>query len=274
MPDARRNSRRTQLRQPTVAEMVASVLRQRIIDGTLGEGGLLPKQEDLLREFNVSKPSMREALRILETEGLVTVRRGNVGGAVSHVPTSRTAAYTLGLVLESRSVPLADVGHALSLVEPLCAGLCAAREDRAETVVPVLQQAHEEAQEHSDDLPTFASAMRRFHELLVELCGNETLIVVAGALESLWSHGEAEWAATADTAGTAAPDLHGPTSLAAHEQLLELIIRGDANAVRELARAHLERTLFYVDASSAEVRVSSSPLRGTDVLHDHQRRDT
>jgi DNA-binding FadR family transcriptional regulator len=254
--------------------MVASVLRQRIIDGTLGEGGLLPKQEDMLKEFNVSKPSMREALRILETEGLVTVRRGNVGGAVSHVPTSRTAAYTIGLVLESRSVPLADVGHALALVEPMCAGMCASREDRAEAVVPILREAHEQARDQRDDLPTFAASMRRFHELLVELCGNETMIVVVGSLESLWSHGEAEWAATADTAGTAPTDLHGPTSLSAHEQLLELIVRGDASAVRELARAHLERTLFYVDASAAEVRVSSSPLRAPDGLHDHQRRDT
>jgi DNA-binding FadR family transcriptional regulator len=88
-----------QLHQPRVAELVADALRQRILGGDLTDGQLLPNQENLLTEFSVSKPSLREALRILEAEGLITVRRGNVGGAVIHQPQARHAAYTLALVL-------------------------------------------------------------------------------------------------------------------------------------------------------------------------------
>ena len=80
-PEARRrlSARRT-------AEIVADELRRQIIDGELADGDLLPRQELLVEQFNVSLVSLREALRILETEGLVSVRRGNRGGAVVHAP--------------------------------------------------------------------------------------------------------------------------------------------------------------------------------------------
>src|SRR5438445_7020179 len=60
---------RSQVRRPRVAQVVASALRDQILTGALRDGGALPKQEDLLEEFNVSLPSLREALSILETEG-------------------------------------------------------------------------------------------------------------------------------------------------------------------------------------------------------------
>src|SRR6185437_7074718 len=62
---------RRQFVQPRVAQMVADVLRTRIVDGELPDGSLLPKQDDLIDEFQVSRPSFREALRILESEGLI-----------------------------------------------------------------------------------------------------------------------------------------------------------------------------------------------------------
>lgn len=108
-PEARRRlgARRT-------AEIVADELRRQIIEGELVDGDLLPRQEVLVEQFNVSLVSLREALRILETEGLISVRRGNRGGAVVHAPAKANAAYMLGgLLLQSDYVPLADLGTAL-----------------------------------------------------------------------------------------------------------------------------------------------------------------
>src|SRR5258708_25805226 len=127
---------RLQLRQPRLAEIVADELRQRITSGAMRDGDLLPKLEDLLEEFKVSKPSLREALRILETEGLITVRRGNMGGAVIHAPGSRDAGYMIGLVPESRNVTVRDLADAILQFEPICAALCSERADRITQVVP------------------------------------------------------------------------------------------------------------------------------------------
>lgn len=87
----RTGSEHTKIGQMRMAELVAAALRDRILAGGIGDGSTLPKQDELVAEFGVSYPSVREALRILETEGFITVRRGNRGGATVHAPDIGTA---------------------------------------------------------------------------------------------------------------------------------------------------------------------------------------
>src|SRR3954468_9620730 len=136
---ARSTSALPQMRQPRLAEMIAARLRDDILRGRLKEGDSLPRHEDLFTEFRVSLPAVREAMRILETEGLISVRRGNVGGAIVHLPTATRVAQTISMVLQTRHTTLADVSGALLHLEPICASMCASRPDRATTVVPALQ---------------------------------------------------------------------------------------------------------------------------------------
>src|SRR5690606_7561447 len=129
----------------------------------------------------------REALRILEAEGLLSVRRGKLGGAVVHLPRPRDAAYTLDLVLKAEQATLADVGIALQQLEPACAALCAERVDRELEVLPRLELAHRRAAATLDSSEAdYIEQAGRFHAELVSCCGNITLVVVAGALESIW----------------------------------------------------------------------------------------
>ncbi len=175
------------MRPLRLAEMVAGVLRDRILSGELADGSMLPKQEELLEEFGISMPPIREALRILETEGLITVRRGNVGGAVVHRPQSSKAAYMVGLVLQSRRTTLGAVLEAMLAIEPVCVGACAARPDRAELVLPKLRLTLDAAAAALDVPATYTGLARRFHIELVALCGNEAMALTVGVLESLWT---------------------------------------------------------------------------------------
>jgi DNA-binding FadR family transcriptional regulator len=249
--------------------MVADVLRRRIISGDIPNGVTLPKLEDLLNEFGVGKPAMREALRILETQGLITVRRGNVGGALVHAPQSVDVAATLALVLESRAVALSDVGSALSQVEPLCAGLCAQRVDRATVVLPALKAVHAEALAARDEPAALTRLARRFHEVLVEKCGNDTLILVVGALETLWSAHEQHWAET-----TPAPDeFHadiGTASLKTHGRIISLIEAGATDRVAKLVREHLGSSAFYARSSVTDERVRSDIREAAGSAPAHQ----
>jgi GntR family transcriptional repressor for pyruvate dehydrogenase complex len=246
-----------------VAELVAGRLRDRILRGELGDGDLLPKEDELREEFPVSKPSMREALRILETEGLVTVRRGNQGGAVVHRPTAANAAYTLAIVLSGQRVTIADVAASLREVEPACAALCAARGDRHEALLPTLRQLQDDALAAVDDLVAVTNLSRRFHETVVELCGNRTLILVVGALEALWSAHETAWAAR--TVRTSDPESIPLESrreaLAVHGEIIDLIAAGDANKVRELVAGHLAEVQRYPQPASADAVIDASTLR-------------
>src|SRR5690606_30207227 len=145
------------------------------------------RQDDLVAEFGVSAPAVREALQILEGEGLVSVRRGNVGGAVVHRPTPDRVGYTIGLALQAGRVELDDVTRALQVLEPACAAMCAERPDRHEEVVPVLEDVVAAEARHLGDAVAYNREAHRFHGELVARCGNATIILVVGALETLWS---------------------------------------------------------------------------------------
>jgi GntR family transcriptional repressor for pyruvate dehydrogenase complex len=235
-----------QARQPKLADVVAARLRDRILSGELKDGDELPRQEDLLVEFGVSKPSLREALRILEAEGLTTVRRGNRGGSIVHVPKAHNAAFMLGLTLQFRGVTLADVGGALQAIEPVCASLCAARQDRASTVLPALRAVHEGTIRTANDPEEFTRSTRLFHETIVAQCGNETLILVVGSLEALWSSSERHWASAATELGRFPDRAQRLKGIQVHERLITRIEAGDESGVLRYAGAHLRDSLEHM----------------------------
>lgn len=241
--------------------MVADILRARIVDGELADGDLLPKQDDLLAEFHVSRPSIREAMRILETEGLISVRRGNIGGAEVHAPKAHNAAYMVGLVMQSERVLLDDLATALRILEPSCAALCARREDRKKVVVPHLRELNDKCEENLDDGPAFTRLARHFHDQMVSTCGNQTLILLVGTLETLWSHHEAQWADDVAAEGRY-PDVKlRRLSLRAHARLTDAIEAGNADAAHRIAGKHLDETQAFLLSRGASQRVSITGLR-------------
>jgi DNA-binding FadR family transcriptional regulator len=227
--------------------MVSGVLRQRIVSGVMGDDAELPTVDRLADEFGVSPPSIREALRILENEGLVTVRRGRSGGAVVHRPKAESAAYLLGLVLESGSVRLNDLSDAHGEMLIVCGSLCAERPDRMRTVVPRLRAAQRRTREAIDaDASIHEPASRSFHDELVTGCGNETLILVVSSLQALWSSQEVAWTRrVADTNESPDPALR-QAGLQAHQEILDGIEAGDRQRVASLLHRHVEDPAIYL----------------------------
>jgi GntR family transcriptional regulator, transcriptional repressor for pyruvate dehydrogenase complex len=258
--------RREQLRQPRLAEVVAGVLRERIVDGELGDGDLLPKQDELIEEYRISRPTLREALRILEGEGLLTVRRGSLGGSVVRMPTADASAYAFGLLLQARRATIQDLATAIKHIEPIAASLCAARPDRARSVVPSLRANLAETEAATPDGPQFTALARQFHELLVSRCGNETLIVAFGSLESLWSEQERQWAIRAASEGSYPEERYRRDVLAVHVALVVAIERGDAEAAGRLDTNHLQHSQRYTLEGSETQVVRATSLR--DGLRD------
>jgi DNA-binding FadR family transcriptional regulator len=225
-------------RQPRVAEIVASKLRDDILSGRLKEGDVLPSQESLFVEFGVSPPALREAIHILETDGLISVRRGNVGGAVVHRPTAERTAHMISMVLQARAATPVDVSEALMHLEPICAGMCAARDDRMTEVVPYLQNEIDIQTEQFDDVSRYVPNARRFHETMVSRCGNEPMILLIGSLELIWSaHESSVW----NDDGQPVPmvDNTRRAALRDHQRLLDAIAEGNAARAVRLAQDHL-----------------------------------
>lgn len=261
-----------QLRQPRLAEIVAATLRDDILTGKLKEGDSLPRQENLFTEFRVSLPAVREAMRILETEGLISVRRGNIGGAIVHLPTAERTAQVISMVLQTRGGTPGDVSAALQHIEPICAGMCAARADRATEVVPALLEVIEAQHAESGDAARYSSNARRFHEAMVERCGSETMIVVIGSLERIWSaHESSEWDDARDSAAVE-DDPESPmarktrrAALRDHEKILAAIEAGNQDRATSLAAAHLSATCSSTLASSRYETINANLVGGIEV---------
>jgi DNA-binding FadR family transcriptional regulator len=237
---------------PKVAELVAAMLRRRIVRGELSEGESLPLESTLLDQFGVSRPTLREALRILETEGLISVRRGSRGGSRVHVPTSETAARFVGHVLEHQSVRLADVYEARCLLEPPCVALLAER--RTAEDVATLRRAIEEARLIADVVDR-GNVQNRFHDLVLQLAGNETIAVLGGVVRHIIDRAT-QIRATGDThADGLQPDAAVDAGGRSHELLVELVEAGDAEAAAAHWRRHLDAIATYLTAQPAAERV-------------------
>lgn len=230
--------------QRRVAETVAAELRERILVGPVMDQ--LPTQDQLVREFGVSYPSVREALRILETEGLITVRRGNVGGAEVHRPDQSSAAYHLGLVLQGAGVTLGDLARGLLQLEPLCAGDVARRPDRMTAVVPVLTANVDASADAVSDGVAFTRIAREFHDLVVAFTPNETMRYVIRSLVALWSAQEQRWAEKLSGHGEYPSPAAARGVVRTHRRLVDEIAAGRADEVERIGRRHLAATQALV----------------------------
>jgi DNA-binding FadR family transcriptional regulator len=172
-----------QIRIPKTAEVLASRIRKRIIRGELKHGDKLPAEAVLIAEFEVSRPTLREAMRILEWEGLISVSRGARGGARVNAGTSDLVTRAAGLALQARSATIFDIYEARSLIEPHAARLAAELRPREAAGALAAQLAVEwvSITEHA----TMARAVAEFHRLLLDQCGNVTLAVVGQALQAV-----------------------------------------------------------------------------------------
>src|SRR5271168_2654604 len=106
------------IRSPKTSELLTSTLRKMIVDGQLKEGDFLPHESEMMEHFQVSRPSLREALRILESDRLIEVRRGSRTGARVRVPGPEIVARPAALLLELSGATLADVMAARIAIEP------------------------------------------------------------------------------------------------------------------------------------------------------------
>jgi DNA-binding FadR family transcriptional regulator len=225
------------IRVPKSAELVAAQLRRQIIKGELQDGEALAPESVLLSQFGVSRPTLREAFRVLEAEGLITVRRGSHGGARVHPPKDDVAARYAGLVLEHRGTTVADVYQASALLEPPCAALVAKKRTQAD--LRRLRTVYEEAESVKNDPLALLVAQGTFHQVLVELTGNQTVTVLAGILRHIVDQAnEAYVSAEANLPEQRKAALKGQR---AHDRLITLLEAGDAEGAQALWRRHLEQ---------------------------------
>lgn len=110
---------------PKASDVLADDLRERILRGEFPEGTALPPERELVSQTQMSRTTVREALRILEVQGLVQIRTGRSGGAFVQKPGDDSIASTVNLMIRGRHIRIAALLETREAIEPACAQLAA-----------------------------------------------------------------------------------------------------------------------------------------------------
>jgi DNA-binding FadR family transcriptional regulator len=161
------------LKVPRASELVADKLRSLIVDGVVREGATLPSEKELVSQLGVSRATLREALRILESEGLISTRTGPKGGIMVQRPGSANLTRSLSLLLQLEETPFSDLLEARRLLEPLCANLAAQRVTPAE--MADLEGIIAQMRLTMDDTSAYVRQQLAFHLKVIAAAHNDVL---------------------------------------------------------------------------------------------------
>lgn len=245
------------IRLPKVAELVANEIRRRIINGDVQAGDPLPNEAELTALFGVSRPTLREALRLLEADGLIEVKRGVRGGPRVRVPDIAVTARHAAMLLQMRGTTLEDLIGARLIIEPAAVRALAGRASKRD--VKALREAHQAELDVGDDYDANAHHATLFHALLVELVGNQTLTLLNELLIGIQDMENRTVVHRLDDADARsvvakARDEHGA--------VIDMIERGDAAGAEAVWTRHLEGTIALTRRTFGQARLID--LRGID----------
>lgn len=225
--------------------LVSEQLRESIVSGTVAVGAALPTEKELTEQFQVSRSTIREALRILQAEGLVS-GGDSVSTARPRVSSARTvgsAARALENVLRLGQVPLPDLLDLRLLIEG--AALAEAAVDPQPDALADARDALDQMRAPDVGIEAFHAADVAFHIALVGAAGNRAYHLVLGVLrDAVATH------LLASLAGIADPGPVQQQLVAEHTAILTAVERGDGEAAREQVIAHVRG--FYETQAQGE----------------------
>lgn len=165
---------------PKAADVLAHELRERILAGDYPEGMVLPPERELVSQTRLSRATVREALRILEVQGLLRIKAGRAGGAFVHRPDGDSVASSIDLVIRGQQIRLRALHETREAIEPTCAALAAERRDDDD--LAALEAANRAIIDSGADLPRFLAANITWHNAVARAGRNELLIGFMAAI--------------------------------------------------------------------------------------------
>jgi DNA-binding FadR family transcriptional regulator len=212
------------------AEYVAQQLLERIIAAKLKPGASFATEAELLSQFKVSRPTLRESLKLLESQGVLDRRPGPGGGILVGRPSIDLLAHSLSVFLRLHEVPFGTVLKAREVIEPALAYEAAVNgteEDFAELERSIERMKALDAQ---SDQQAFLEENRVFHSVIARASGNKVLEVFWNAISIL---------ATGEHHGIRYSVGNQAHVAKAHQRILDACRRRDGHAAAAAMESHV-----------------------------------
>ena len=212
------------------AEHVAEQLLERIIDAKLKPGSTFATEAELLAQFSVSRPTLRESLKLLESHGVLERRPGPGGGIIVGLPSIDLLAHSVSVFLRLHEVPFVTVLKAREAIEPALAYEAAVNgsdEDFAALEASIVRMKALDAPSNQE---AFIEENRVFHSVIARASGNKVLEVFWDTI-SILAHGEHH--------GIRYSVGNQTHVIRAHQQILDACRRRDGDAAASAMETHV-----------------------------------
>ena len=234
---------------PKMAEVIAADLRAKILSGELAPGDSLVTESQLTGTYEVSRPTLREALRLLEAQNLVTVRRGSHRGPVVSLPDISVAAQSVAIQLQLHSATLGDVYRFRTFFEPRAVRLVA--EGATEADIDRLREMVTELASERGNAVGFAATAWNFHQALIDMSGNATMSVVSEALHRISQEHSMRYMEDVTD-----PEVQQTRAVRAFERLIGILQTRDGQAAQEFWSAHMAAVYGAMAKENSETLIS------------------
>lgn len=222
-------------RRPRKPIVLAEAIAEGIVQAGMRPGDRLPVEAAMVLQYGAGRASIREALRILEAEGIVETRVGAGGGAFVASPRRESIARPLSVLMRMSDIGLREILDARLLIEPALAASAAVH--RTSEQVTQLQDAAQALELLDEGGEDWRRMNREFHTAIAEAAANRPLAVMWDVLSMI---------ADGHDAGVRYPAHSLHDAEAAHRKILKAIVVGDAETAEAAMRAHLEAMAAHV----------------------------
>ena len=230
----------TQSRKPRMPPKRAEIVAQRIVkdiqDKGLRSGDALPTEADMYQAQGVGRSTLREALRLLELQGVVEIRPGRGGGPIVAAPDSRHLASTLALLMQFSQTPFRSVLETRTYVEPLAATLCAKRGDPQ--IAKELRASVKRMLAGFGDEDVFLAENQLFHELIARGSQNPLISYFVNSLD---------WVIDGARLGVTYSRPARKYVAEIHDEICKAIEAGDPDTAGQAMGLHMAETMEYLE---------------------------
>ncbi|TFV93788.1 FadR family transcriptional regulator [Blastococcus sp. CT_GayMR20] len=221
-------------------QKMALIVAQRIVRDIeregLGPGDKLPPERVMMETYEAGRGTLRESLRFLELQGVLSFKPGPGGGPVIEKPTADNLATTLTLLLQFDGARYQVIAEAREAFEPVMAQLAASRITPEHLVQ--LEQTVTDMADNLEDVEVYLDANRRFHNVIAWASGNalfgHLVDVMGGAMDI---SGAAQ--------GIQYPLKRRQAVLKAHQEIFEAIRNSEPEQAEKSMRTHIDEYLVY-----------------------------
>jgi GntR family transcriptional repressor for pyruvate dehydrogenase complex len=235
-PESGRGARAGVGRPKKTALLVAQQIVEDISRRGNQVGDRLPPEHLMLEEYGVGRGTLRESLRYLELQGVLTLKPGPGGGPIVQRPDGGILAATLSLLLQFEDAPFSSIMEVRTALEPTMAALAAERIDDAG--VDLLRENLEATRTGMADTDAFNAASERFHDIIAWGSGNAMFGYLFDAMSGL---------ITGSVVGIEYPRRQREHTCRAHADIYRAIADRDPAAAGELMATHIREHATFLE---------------------------